>query len=644
MSDIENSKTGFVIGTAGHIDHGKSSLVLALCGKDPDRLEEEKKRGITITLGFAELELAKDVHASVVDVPGHERFVREMIAGATGIDIALLCIAVDDGIMPQTKEHLNVIELLGIPTLVVALTKCDVADSEWCDMQASEISNFLLSTQYGGSEIIQVSSKTMQGIDELKAALLRATKKTTRHIYGDVARQPVDRVFTIKGAGTVITGTLWSGEIKCGDSLEILPSKREVKVRSIQIHDQPKDSAYAGNRVALNLNGATPEQIRPGNMLCAPGVIEPSDTFNVEFSYIASADGAKPLKNGSQVHLSHGTKESVARIFFFNGQKSLDPGCKAFAQIRSEDKLPVSWRDRFIVRSYSPVEVIGGGVVLNAHPRRNTNLKESEEQLLNALTTSDVSNIAKIVFQTSPIPLSISELIKICGMTKTSCEEAIHKLKENKEIIKISATDEIYCTSQVLTQCQNTIINALKRFHIKDANATGISKDYLKNLSYPKIDDKTFLILLDSLENKGEIIIESGEISHRSAGMGAKSALGDAKAKIEKILLDAKQTPPFIKDIASTAKIDTKTCSKALTSLEREKTIVRIGHDFYFHKDVIDSLKDKIINCIKNGGGSVADIKEAIDVSRKYAVPILEYCDKIGLTKREGDVRILSKK
>lgn len=644
---MAQDKHGVIIGTAGHIDHGKSSLVLALTGKDPDRLAEEKDRGITITLGFAKLELGDGIKAGVVDVPGHERFVREMIAGATGIDVALLCIAADDGIMPQTREHLSVITLLGIPQLVVALTKCDIPDAEWREAMKSEIEQYLSDTRYAYSPIVEVSSKTGLGLDELKQELKSAAKKSKRHILGNVTRQPVDRVFTIKGAGTVITGTLWSGHISVGDELEILPKGTRARVRSIQIHDTDMNEATSGNRVALNLNGVSTEDVRPGDMLAEPGKIVPTDTFDVDFTYMPIQTKQKkhqPLKSGVSVHVDHGTKEIVGRLLFMNGKKELEPGETCLTQIRCTEPLPVSWRDRFVVRSYSPAEVIGGGVVLRAHPRRKTNVRPEETDLLNALKSENTSEIAKCAFNLETLPVTVQHLIVETGLDEGDIKVTLNALKNGNKAITIGKNNNIYTTNDVLTKCTNSLESALKRFHTKHASATGIAKDSLKEMAFASAEPEIFDAILDNLVRKKACIITNGEVSHIQAGSGAKAALDSAKSLILKLLSDQGESPAFIKDIAGETHLDTKITSKALTSLEQDGKIVKVSREFYFERNVLSSLVDKVIDAIKSGKGSVAELKDAMNTSRKYAVPILEYMDRVSITKRIDDTRVLIEK
>ena len=355
------SKRDLVLGTAGHIDHGKSTLVQALTGTDPDRLSEEKQRGITIELGFAQLELPDGSAMGVVDVPGHERFVRQMIAGSTGIDVALLCIAADDGIMPQTDEHLAVLQLLAVPTCVVALTKCDLVDEEWALFMEDEVRTRLAGTPYATAAIVPVSARTGQGLDELREAIQLAARGTTGRAEQKAMRLPVDRSFTIKGAGTVVTGTLWSGIAHVSDEVEVLPSGLRTRIRGIQVHGQAVEQASSGHRTALNLNAVTTDDVRPGSFICTPDAVTPTDHFDADITYLGLPDQDKPLETGCRVHVAHGTTECIGRVLLMDGVKSVSRGQTAAAQIRTECDLPVAYGDRFVIRSYSPVHVIGGG-------------------------------------------------------------------------------------------------------------------------------------------------------------------------------------------------------------------------------------------------------------------------------------------
>ena len=393
------TQTDLVLGTAGHIDHGKSSLGLALTGTDPDRLAEEKQRGITIELGFARLALPDGTVLGVVDVPGHERFVRQMIAGSTGIDLALLCIAADDGIMPQTEEHLAVLELLGIRTCVVALTKTDLVDEEWALFMADEVRGRLAGTPFADADIVPVSSRTGAGLPELQEALTRAARTTRRAKAGSRLRLPVDRVFSIKGAGTVVTGTLWSGSARTGDEVEVLPSGLRTRVRSVQVHGEPVDRADAGHRVALNLNAVSTDEVRPGDFLAAPGAASATDRFDAHLAFLG-------------VPCATCTREVTGRVLLMDGRPSLGVGERAYAQIRLDEPLPVAWRDRFVVRSYSPVHVVGGGEVLRARPRRTTTLAPGALELLDALCEGDEAAVAHAAFALTAAPVTAAEQLR----------------------------------------------------------------------------------------------------------------------------------------------------------------------------------------------------------------------------------------
>ncbi|MBO4364770.1 MAG: selenocysteine-specific translation elongation factor, partial [Eggerthellaceae bacterium] len=330
--DVGNSPN-LALGTAGHIDHGKSALVMALTGTDPDRLEEEKRRGITIELGFVELELPDGRKMTVVDVPGHERFVRQMIIGAAGIDVALLVIAADDGVMPQTTEHVAVLQTLGIKSCVVALTKIDMVDPEWVDLVEEEVRAFLSNTPFANARIVRCSSRTGEGVEDVRQAIAAAVDDAPKVHQSLAFRQPVHRVFSVKGAGTVITGVVWSGSIKQDDVVEVLPSGKRGRVRGVQVYGRKVKEAVAGNCVAVNLNDVKADDVSPGDFIATPGVIQPTDRFDCHFTYMDTSGTGKPLVSGVQMHIAHGAKEVLGRVLFADGQAQLGPGQSCYAQV-----------------------------------------------------------------------------------------------------------------------------------------------------------------------------------------------------------------------------------------------------------------------------------------------------------------------
>ena len=394
-----------VLGTAGHIDHGKSALVKALTGTDPDRLPEEKERGVTIELGFARLDLPSGRTMGVVDVPGHEKFVRQMVAGATGIDVVLLVVAADDGVMPQTREHLAIIDLLGISRGVVAITKCDLVDDEWVALVRADVERLLATTSIAGAPIVAVSAKTGAGLPELLRELDRVADETPSRQANLPMRLPVDRVFTIAGAGTVVTGTMWSGTAKRDDAVEVYPSGVRGRVRGVQVHGESVERAQAGQRVAVNIAGVEREQIARGDVIAEPGSLR-SPIASMRASRTSACLARRsPLRAALGSHVDHGTREVLGRVLLMDREQLL-PGESGFAQVRLEEPLMPRYDDRFIVRSYSPVYTVGGGVVLDALPARRTQLAAHERELLEALVAHDMAGAALGLLAVAWLPMS----------------------------------------------------------------------------------------------------------------------------------------------------------------------------------------------------------------------------------------------
>lgn len=647
MSEHANAAVpDLVLGTAGHIDHGKSTLVQALTGTDPDRLAEEKQRGITIELGFAQLVLPDGTAMGVVDVPGHEKFVRQMIAGSTGIDVALLCIAADDGIMPQTEEHLAVLELLAIPTCVVALTKCDLVDDEWAAFMADEVRGRLAATPYANADVVPVSSRTGAGLDELRAAIQKAAHATARRAASSTLRLPVDRSFTIKGAGTVITGTLWSGVAAVGDEVEIMPAGTRTRIRSVQVHGKPVDAAAAGHRTALNLNAVSTEQVRPGDFLCTPGSVVPTDHFDVDLTYLGTPGNDKPLESGSRVHVAHGTKECIGRVLLMEGLPSIAPGQKTAAQIRTEEDLPVSYGDRFVIRSYSPVHVVGGGVVLRAHPRRTTTINEGDKALLEALRSGDEAAAVQAAFAQAEYPVNAGEIAQATGLSAARAAKELAALVEARNAQHIStgnASAELFTTKRQLQKLSKAIENALLKFHAANPAATGIAKDALRQSVMPKASAEAFAAVLASAQASGQAVMCDGLVSHPQAGAGARVLEEQNAQKLSDILREAGVKPPFAADLFTQADLAPKQAYKALGVLEKQGRIEKVNDDLFFDSQAFATLKTAVAEQLAGGPASATELKDAMGLSRKHAIPVLEHLDGTGFTRRVGDARELVK-
>ena len=633
-------QTNLVLGTAGHIDHGKSSLVLALTGTDPDRLAEEKKRGITIELGFARLDLGDGRFMGVVDVPGHEKFVRQMIAGSTGIDVALLVIAADDGVMPQTREHVAVLQTLGVPTCVVALTKIDLCEPEWVEMITEDVALFLESTPYAGAPIVPVSSRTGEGVDDVRAALARASKGAVALHRTAGMRQPVDRVFTIKGAGTVVTGTLWSGSVHPGDTVEILPRKRTCRVRTIQVHDEPVDEAAAGNRVALNLADVKTDEVRPGDFLATPGLIEPTMRFDAHFTYLDSAKSGKPLESGARMHVAHGTKEVLGRVRFADGLKRLAPGESCLAQVRLEEPLPVSLGDRFIVRTYSPVSVAGGGQILQAHPRARTNLRD-ERAVLEALVAGNRQDAARIVLEQRNVPLTASDLARRFGISEESAQALLQAEVDARHAKPVG--EMWYATTSSIRRSVSAIEKTLLEFHAENPTKAGLAKEELRQKCLPQVDAACFDALIAEAIEAKSAVVAGGLVGHPTAQGVAQQAEKEAAEALVTALVGYGLTPPSVAELAAEVGVEVALARRALARLRDEGRVYRVTTEQYCDTAAVEACKRAVADVLQAGGvGTVAGLKDAMGgISRKYAVPLLEAFDAEGFTAREGDVRTL---
>ena len=636
----------FVLGTAGHIDHGKSALVKALTGTDPDRLEEEKRRGITIELGFAQMVLPDGTRMGVVDVPGHERFVRQMIAGATGVDLALLCVAADDGVMPQTDEHLSVLELLGVARCVVALTKTDLVDDEWAAFMADEVRARLRGTPYADASVVPVSARTGAGLDELRAALVAATCGLARTKGGADLRLPVDRVFSVRGSGTVVTGTLWSGRVAAGDEVEILPGSVCARVRGVQEHGVPVDVAEAGNRVALNLGAASTADVRPGMFLAAPGSVRPTDRFDAWVAYLGAGARGERLETGTRVRVAHGTAEVAGRVLFMDGCAAVQPREGAYAQIRLDDPLPLSGGDRFVVRSMTPVHVVGGGQVLHAHPRRRTNLREGERGLLDALRTGDVAAACAAAHSLTKGPTPAEAVAAVAGIAPADARRRLEDRVAAGEAVSIGlAGAPCYATRGVLQRQLAALENALLRFHAERPDTPGASKAALRDLLPGHVSDQAFDALVEHARAEGLVVVAEGLVGHPKAAGTARRREEQAAETLAAVLARAASAPPAVADLFKQAGLDASLGHRALGVLEKQGRARRVSGDFAFDADACAALERAVVDRLRAcPGATAAELKNAMGVSRKHAIPLLEHFDAQGITKRDGDVRTLGPK
>jgi selenocysteine-specific elongation factor len=627
-----------IVGTAGHIDHGKTALVKALTGIDADRLEEEKRRGITIDIGFAHLELAgpggERLRLGFVDVPGHERFVRNMLAGVGGIDLVLMVIAADESIKPQTREHFEICRLLNIPRGITVLTKSDLVDRETLDVVRLEVEGFLRGSFLDSARapVVAVSSRTGEGIDELKRELARVASEVPAKSSISLFRLPIDRVFTIKGFGTVVTGTLISGCVRKEEEVEVFPTQRRARVRGVQVHGAAADKAIAGQRTALNLAGLSPEDLARGMMLAAPSLFRPTSRLDVEVSLLASA---KPLKDRARVHFHAYTAETIAEVVAY-GAKRIATGSSAFAQLRLSEPLLLLPGDRFILRQFSPVVTIGGGVVLDALPGRPKRPVEDVTSFLSALQRRDSLEIlSKRVARQGHTGLSLADAVAETGWRREEVEKHATALASQKQLLRVG--DRLLHPA-AMDELQRALLNVVADFHQRNPLVAGISKEELRDTF--RLSAEVFAAALDVLVRAGKLEV-SGELV-RQAGRSVvmKDEEAAAKQTIEKAFASAGLKVPALKDVLAGLPVDRARAQKIVTLLLRDKVLVKLSDDLVFHRDALDQLRRAITSYKATSPKiDVAKFKDLTGVSRKYAIPLLEWLDRERVTRRVGDAR-----
>jgi selenocysteine-specific elongation factor len=625
-----------IVGTAGHIDHGKTALVKALTGIDADRLQEEKRRGITIDLGFAHLELSdpngERFRFGFVDVPGHERFVRNMLAGVGGIDLVLLVIAADEGIKPQTREHFDICRLLAVPRGITVLTKSDAVDPDTLAVLRLEVEEFLRGSFLEASPMVAVSALKNTGLDELKRQLIKIAGQVPARDSTSIVRLPIDRVFTMKGFGTVVTGTLIAGAINKEDELELFPAGKRVRVRGVQVHGKVAEQAFAGERTALNLANVEKHELERGMVLASPGLLQTSSRIDARLSLLASA---KPLKPGSRVHLHAFTSQVIASVNLYD-RKQLQPGEDAFAQLRLSQPLLLVPGDRFIVRQFSPVITIAGGILLDAFPLKKA---AADHQLfLTILADGDVNNsILARIQRRRQDGITVEQLTQESGLSKTVLDRALTQL-ETQQRVKRRA--DLLVDSAAFTELAAALINLVKKFHQANPLVPGISKESLreKSLLSPAAFDAGLAHSLSA-----HVLALSGELVHLPGhGVVMKDDESESRNIIEQAFSSAGLKVPALKDVLAGLKIDKARAQKIMTLLLRDKTLVKVSDDLVFHNGALEELRKKISELkTKSPKLDVSRFKDLTGVSRKYAIPLLEYLDRERVTRRVGDERVI---
>jgi len=629
----------FVLGTAGHIDHGKTSLIRALTGIDTDRLKEEKERGITIELGFANLELPGGKLLGIVDVPGHEKFVKNMVAGATGIDVVALVIAADEGVMPQTREHLEICQLLGIQHGLVVLTKIDMVDAEWLELVREDVAEYLSDTFLADAPVVEVSSATGQGIEGLIGALDKLVDKIPEKEIGHLFRLPIDRVFTMKGFGTVITGTSISGEIHTGDEVTVYPQAIDTRVRGIQVHNKEVSEVRAGLRTAINLQSVEKAIIQRGNVLATKGALRPTYMVDVSLELLKSAP--RKLKNRAKVRFHTGTSEIIATVILLD-RDELKPSEMAFAQVRLDEPTAVLKRDRYVLRSYSPVRTIGGGEILNPLPKKKKRFQASALSELNLLHTGGLHEMVKVFVSLGRFQgLEVQDLPFLTNTSKKKVEEALQSLMARKEIIQYDKGLLIH--ADALEKAREEIVQTISRYHGSFPLRAGLVKEELRSRSVGARNPRLFNFIVNQLTQEGVIVQEKEIVRLKDHRVTLAQDQEEVRQGLEEIYLKSGLEPPLFKDLKE--KFPGKLASEVLEVMVKEGTLVKAKEDLYFHKKTIKELEHKLIGFLKEYGEiSTPQFKEMTGVSRKFTIPLIEYFDRGQVTVRVGDNRVLRKK
>lgn len=632
-----------IIGTAGHIDHGKTTLIKALTGRNTDRLKEEQERGISIELGFTYFDLPNGQRAGIIDVPGHEKFIRNMLAGVIGIDIVLLVVAADEGIMPQTAEHLAILDLVGVKSGFVVVTKSDLVDDEWLQLVQEEIKDEVKGTFLEGASIIPVSSTEKRGIETVIGEIERLSDSLEDKSLDDMPRLPIDRVFTISGFGTVVTGTLLAGSLKLGDEVQIYPGDTTARIRSIQVHDKDSPIAYGGQRVALNLAGIKKTQIDRGNVAAPVNSMRSTMMLDVKIKLLKSLD--KGVDNRTRLKLYLGTDEILCRIILLD-REVLEPGEEAYAQLRLEEETVAKRGDRFILRFYSPMFTVGGGEVLEPNPSKRKRFDEDSLEELTIKDQGDLSDIIEhIVEEGSKSFLSLKEISKTASMLEATLEDETRKLENEGKIVSFRLSKDIYpIHNNILLGLEDKIKNELEIFHVRYPIRNGIAKEELRSRFLSKAKPRLAEEILDHIVVGGSIRQNRDIISLS----GFEPKLNDKQESLKRWILESFEKagfmPPKQEDLYESSLGSNEETDELLMYLIGTGELTKISEEIYLLPSSLVKARNALDDLMKEAGSiSVGGYRDILGTNRKVAIGILEYFDQLKVTRRSGENRVLYK-
>ena len=635
-----------VVGTAGHVDHGKSALIEALTGKNPDRLEVERRRGMTTELGFGELALPSGKLVGLVDVPGHAHYLRAMVQGATGVDVALLVVSAVEGVMPQTREHVRVLELLGVTRMVVALTMRDLADDEIAMLAELDIEAFLEGTVFAGASIVPVSSKTGEGLGELLAVLDDAVcscwseRQETTSGSGGAPRLPIDRCFSIKGTGTVVTGTLRDGPVSVGDELVALPSRTHCRVRGLQVHGDAR-RAVPGQRVALNLVGDGVADLKRGEMLGVEGFVGQTLRFVMQLTYVGR-DGARSgvLASGTRVHVMAGTAEVLGRIMLMEGEAPMAVGETRVMQVRLERPLPLRAGDHAVVLSYSPISLLGGGRVLLSRCRRARTLSAGERALYAALETGDVADGVGAWLALQALPVPAADVAAALDLAISEADAVLGGLVARVAVRKLAVGDTVfYVDTSVLGAAMDVLAATLSAMHEAALKETGFTSGAVAHVAWPGADDDVVMALIAEARARGVCAVDGAEVFDPHSAAAAIRVVREASERIVALLDETGLDAPTLPEVGERLQLDRDTMTRALRELSLNRSIVKVDRDVALSAASEAHARELVAATIEAAGGATTTsaLREALGVSRKRTIQYLEYLDSVRFTRLDKD-------
>jgi len=628
-----------ILGTAGHIDHGKTSLVKALTGVDTDRLKEEKERGITIELGFTFLDLPSGIRLGIVDVPGHEKFVKHMVAGVWGIDLVALVIAADEGVMPQTREHLDICRLLRVKKGLVVLTKIDLIDRELLELVKEEVTEIVRDTFLENAPILAVSSVTQEGIPELLSALDLLSQEIRERSSEGLFRLPIDRVFTMKGFGTVVTGTMISGSLSLGETAQVLPAGLEGKVRNLQVYGRSVEKAVAGERTAVNLQGIETSAIERGDVLIRPNTLSATQLIDAYLEYLPGTP--RPLKHRTKQRFHVGTTLTNASVFLLD-REELAPGQTGFVQLRLERPVVALPQDRFVIRGSSAIQTIGGGVILDGHPDKHKRFSSSVIADLSLLKdgTSEQA-LQQHIHHSGMGGITLEELLNRVEMPPSDVQSIIGQMEGRGDLLFIDPEKLKVIAKGPYRALREMALAQLREFHQRFPMKFGWSKEELRTKLPPEVDVKLFQILISELIQSKEVVLEKDKLRLSGHHISSVDEKGLAK-RVEAAVLKGGLQPPSPKELSEAWSESEGEVRAIFEHLVHEGVLVRIKNEIYFHRVPFESLREQLIAYLKSHQEiTTPQFKEMTKASRKYVIPLIEYFDQIKLTLRLGEKRVL---